>query len=77
MSQQILISQPSVKPTRKVRVAGYAAAGLTVAVYIASAIGGNEGAISEEALSNAVTVLVTALVPVFSAWLARSDRSDT
>jgi hypothetical protein len=75
MSQQILVSQPSAKPTRKVRIAGYATAALTIAVYVASAIGGEE-VISEEALTNAITVLGTALVPVVSAWLAKSDATE-
>jgi pyruvate/2-oxoacid:ferredoxin oxidoreductase beta subunit len=74
--EQVLVSQPSAKPTRKVRIAGYATAALTIAVYVASAIGGEE-VISEEALTKAITALGTALVPVVSAWLARSDRSDT
>jgi hypothetical protein len=72
MSGQMLIDQPTKKPVRKVRIAGYVAAGLTVATYVVSAAQG-EAVVSQEAFLNALGVLTAGLVPVISAYLAKEE----
>jgi hypothetical protein len=68
----ILVDQPTKKPTRKVRIAGYVAAALTIATYASSAIAG-DSVISQEAFFNAVGVLAAAIIPVISAYLAKEE----
>ena len=67
-----LINQPSAKPTRKLRAAGYVLAFLTVATYAVGAIQGNE-IVDQESGLEALGVLLAGGLPWLTGYLARSE----
>ena len=67
-----LVTQPSVKPTRKLRAAGYVLAFLTAATYAVGAIQGEE-IIDQESGLEALGVLLAGGLPWVTGYFARSE----
>jgi hypothetical protein len=75
MTDTVLVEQPTKKPVRKLRIAGYVLAGLTVVTYVVGAIQGSE-VVDEDAALQALGVLLSGLVPWLAAYLAKSEAGE-
>lgn len=68
-----LVDQPSIKPTRKLRAAGYVLAFLTVSTYVLGAVQGEE-IIDQESAFEALGVLLAGGIPWLTGYLTRSEQ---
>jgi len=68
-----LVNQPTIKPTRKLRAAGYVLAFLTISTYVIGAVQGEE-IIDQESMFEAVGVLLAGGIPWLTGYLTRSEK---
>lgn len=68
-----LINQPSIKPTRKLRAAGFVLAALTIGTYVIGAAQGNE-LVDQQSALEAAGVLLAGGIPWLTGYLTRSEQ---
>lgn len=67
-----LKTQPTLKPTRKVRAGGYVVAAATVAAYVVGAVQGAE-IVSAEAATEALRILIGGLALLGTQWMTKEE----